>query len=451
MAAYLAAACIAAQPAFAAVTDISSSPLGTAAGLGFLPNLLFILDDSGSMASDYNPDYVNDNNGCMTTSGGSTNCQRGDPPFEAGGEHGFNGVGYDPNFTYLPGLSSSGQPVLNPPTGTLTTTAVSPDAYLGGSNVNVTTGIRDLRYCNANNVCKRNGAVNASGDVLPAGLVDAEGNTLGAGQFPYRTNASGVSTLVTFGLPEMMPLGTFSRSGSTVTTTTVTAHGLTTADRIFVTSGTAGLNVTCVPVASVPDATTFRYTTGTSGTITARTASYRKCGPGNFARSGSTVTVTAAGIGLLVVTGDIVSTFISAGNAMNVTNATITVTSVNTVTYTTGTSGTISSTPGFAVRTGLYNAEGTLSGPAVAYQITPIEYCRDPNLTDCIEVIPPAAPPATHPFPAYVRFCRSQAEALAPGAVTFIATTPVTNRCQLKFVNGTGLTPYIFPRYGWFT
>ncbi|MGB5079555.1 MAG: hypothetical protein WBO23_02295, partial [Burkholderiales bacterium] len=131
MTAYLAAACLATPPAFAAVTDISNSPLGSAAGLGFLPNLLFILDDSGSMARDFNPDYVNDNNACMTTSVGNTACQRGDPPFEAGGENGFNGVGYDPNFTYLPGLSPDGQPVLNPPTGTLTPTAVSPDAYLG--------------------------------------------------------------------------------------------------------------------------------------------------------------------------------------------------------------------------------------------------------------------------------------------------------------------------------
>src|SRR5258705_6143310 len=157
-AASLVAACMGAQPAFAAVSDISNVPLGASAGSGFLPNLLFILDDSGSMGSDYNPDYVNDNNRCMTTSGGATNCTRGDPPYEAGGAKGFNGVGYDPNFTYLSGLTSAGQPIVNPPSGTLTTTAVTPDAYLGGSSVNVTTAIPDKRFCNANNVCKRNRA-----------------------------------------------------------------------------------------------------------------------------------------------------------------------------------------------------------------------------------------------------------------------------------------------------
>src|SRR4249920_706347 len=145
-AAYLVAGCMAAHPAFAAVTDISNAPLGVAGGAGLLPNLLFILDDSGSMARDFNPDYIDDSNKCMTTSGNSTNCQRGDPPYEAGGATGFNGVGYDPNFTYLPGLTATGVPIINPvttPPGTLTTTSVTPDAYLGGTAVNVTNNIRD--------------------------------------------------------------------------------------------------------------------------------------------------------------------------------------------------------------------------------------------------------------------------------------------------------------------
>src|SRR5947207_12377236 len=86
--------------AFADITDISNVPLASASGSTVLPNLLFTLDDSGSMASDYNPDYVNDSNTCLSTSGGTTACQRGDPPFEAGGANGLNGVGYDPNVNY---------------------------------------------------------------------------------------------------------------------------------------------------------------------------------------------------------------------------------------------------------------------------------------------------------------------------------------------------------------
>jgi type IV pilus assembly protein PilY1 len=72
------------------------------------------------------------------------------------------------------------------------------------------------------------------------------------------------------------------------------------------------------------------------------------------------------------------------------------------------------------------------------------------NLTNCTEYIPPATAP-TGTFPAYVRFCKTQADALAPGAVTGTSGSPATNRCQLKYVNITGLQAYIYPRYGWFT
>src|SRR5882672_804295 len=296
-AAYLVAACMEAQPAFAAVTDISNVPLGSAAGSGFLPNLLFILDDSGSMGSDYNPDYVNDNNGCMTTSGGATNCARGDPSYEAGGAKGFNGVGYDPNFTYLSGLTPAGQPIINPPSGTLTTTAVSPDAYLGGSSVNVTTAIPDKRFCNANNVCKRNGA-DTAGVVTIAGTKDPEGTTLAAGQSPYRANVSSGST-INFGLPEMMTVASFARSATTVTATTIGKPSLTaTTDKVYVTATNNAFNVTCATVTAV-SANSFTYSTTASGTIAAPTGavpngSYRRCDTGTWTRSSSTVTVTRA-------------------------------------------------------------------------------------------------------------------------------------------------------------
>ena len=582
------AASMFALPAFAAVTDISNVPLGSTAGASYLPNLLFILDDSGSMGSDYNPDYVNDNNGCMTRSNGNTNCTRGDPAYEAGGDKGFNGVGYDPNFTYQPGLTSTGQPVLNPPSGTLTPTSMVPDAYLGGGNVNVTTNFPDKNYCNTatpNPACKRSGA-DTGGTVTPANTKDAEGNNLAAGQFPYRANVSSAST-INFGLPEMMTTASFARSGSTVTATTIGKPSLTTSDKVYVNTGTAGLDVTCVAVASV-SANAFTYASSTSGTIAATNGRYRKCGTGSFlrsgstvtvtssdglqvndivfvnatpvtfngtwARSGGTVTVTSAGHGLAVndvvfvnpspsasvngswlrsggtvtvtsnnhglLVGDsvtvnpggsftagtftvasrTVNTFsYASGNGSQTTPASgtwsvpsfvvgvFTVTSItaNTFSYASGTgagtpSGTWSpntfdtgtftvtsvtptsfsysssngstTTPANStwVRTGLYNVVSSSNTAPAVYRISPLEYCRDLNLTDCVEVIPPAAPAAPYTIPAYVRFCRSQQEAIAPGAVTFIAGTPPTPRCQLKFVNQPSLTAYIYPRFGRF-
>ena len=477
--AYGLAANLAVQPAFAQVT-VSQLPLASAGGNNILPNLLFTLDNSGSMAWQFVPDYVDPttvftvsgsnsapNNPCMTTSAGSTICVEGDPPYSAGGEFAMNGVGYDPNFSYLAGIDSNGQPHVNPPSGTLTPTATPKDAYTAASGtIDVTSAIPDRRYCNSNNVCMRNGQTDSASPAspgAPAGIpgltlvsgTDDSGHAMSAGQFPYRTNKSnasfnvvgGAQTMV-FGLPEMMPIGSFTRAGSTVTATTVEAHGLTTSDKVFVTSGTGGLAVICVAVNSTANANTFTYTSGSSGTITATSASYRKCDSGNFARSSGTVTVTTSGNHGLVVN-DIVTTFVPTSSAMSVTSASVTAVTATTFTYAVN-GGTITSTAGFWVRNGLYNVASTVTGPALAYRIVPVEWCTDAALTDCNEYAPPATPPADHPFPAYVRFCRTQEEALAHGAVTFIATTPQTNRCQLKYLNVTGLQTYQFPRYGWF-
>jgi type IV pilus assembly protein PilY1 len=452
--AYGLAANLAAQPAFAQVT-ISQLPLASAGGSNILPNLLFTLDNSGSMNWDFNPDYVSPatsgmpNNPCMSDSGGSTLCSVGDPPYSAGGQFAMNGVAYDPDFSYLAGIDSNGQPHVNPPSGTLTPTSTPNDGWgvQFSSSADLTTSVRDRRYCNSNNVCKRNGQDDASGNLVSG--TDDLGNAMSAGVFPYRTNASNSSATI-FGLPEMMQIGSFKRSATTVTATTVEAHGLTTSDKVFVTSGSAGLNVTCVAVTSTANANTFTYTSGSSGTINPTNASYRKCASGTFSRPGSSGNInvntpTAHGL----VSGDVLTTFIATGNAMNATNVVVTVVSASQFTYGGG-SGTIAATAGFWVRNGLYNATSSVNGPALAYRIYPIEWCADANLTDCVEVIPPAAPTAVRPFPAFVRFCRTQEEALAHGAVTFIATTPQTNRCQLKYLNVSGLQTYQFPRYGWF-
>ena len=458
------AASMFAQPAFAAVTDLSNVPLGSTAGASYLPNLLFILDDSGSMASDYNPDYVNDNNGCMTRSGGNTNCTRGDAPYEAGGQNGFNGVGYDPNFTYQNGLSSNGQPVLNPPSGTLSPTSLVPDAYLGGGNIDITSTFPDKNYCNSASTpaCKRSGA-NTSGTVTPAGTQDAEGHNLAAGQFPYRANMSSQST-INFGLPEMMTTASFTRSGSTVTATTIGKLSqplFAVNDKVYVTSGTAGLNVTCATVTAATTST-FTYTTAGSGTIGATTGSFRKCGTGTWTRAGTLVTVTATH-GLQ--TNDLLLIDSDDNNQDKTTAAPVTVTSTTTFTYTGSSSGGSASSGNVAwVRTGLYSVVSSTNTAPAVYSITPVEYCRDNNLTDCVEAFPGTVP--TNPNPlcnpncaaytikAYVRFCKTQNDALSPGTVTGTstiapATTP-TARCQLKFVNQTGLTQYIYPRFGWF-
>lgn len=111
--------------AFAAPTDLASEPLNNPAA-STKPNLLFILDDSGSMGWDFSPDYIShenpddeetfrvcfDNkdasttNAIETTTGASTaanadlkECFMGDPPFAAPA---INKQYYNPNIRYNP-------------------------------------------------------------------------------------------------------------------------------------------------------------------------------------------------------------------------------------------------------------------------------------------------------------------------------------------------------------
>jgi type IV pilus assembly protein PilY1 len=74
----------------AAVTDIFSQPLATTSTIVAKPNIMFILDNSGSMASAYMPDDMDDT-----------------------GKYGFksmrcNGLAFDPTYTYTPPIKADG-------------------------------------------------------------------------------------------------------------------------------------------------------------------------------------------------------------------------------------------------------------------------------------------------------------------------------------------------------
>ncbi|MBI2731774.1 MAG: hypothetical protein HYX44_00175 [Aquabacterium sp.] len=74
----------------AAVTDLASSPLETSTATLVKPNILFVLDDSGSMSWDFLPDWAN-----SSTDGLARNA-------------GYNGIYYDPAITYTPPLKYDG-------------------------------------------------------------------------------------------------------------------------------------------------------------------------------------------------------------------------------------------------------------------------------------------------------------------------------------------------------
>ena len=173
-------------PAGAAQTDISPVPLGTASSTSVLPNLMFILDDSGSMGRQVMPDNVNDNNTCKNyrwETGGSTstNCALdtgtnlvtptqdnvrhvpqqpwfvGPPAFAAE----FNTIYYNPQIRYRPGKDRVGAEM---PSFGSPWTAVQVNPYNSTNTFNLTTQYPEAVFCVNNNDtptdntnCRRNG------------------------------------------------------------------------------------------------------------------------------------------------------------------------------------------------------------------------------------------------------------------------------------------------------
>jgi len=87
----LVASSIAVLDVHAAVTDIYTQPLATTSSVVAKPNIMFILDNSGSMESDYMPDDMDDTS---TYGWASAQC---------------NGVAFDPNYgNYVPPVKADG-------------------------------------------------------------------------------------------------------------------------------------------------------------------------------------------------------------------------------------------------------------------------------------------------------------------------------------------------------
>ena len=92
----------------AAEVALANSPLVNSTTAEVLPNLMYILDNSGSMGWDFMPDYVVNNNKCKSTATNASftaNCQLGDPPRMTSQ---FNSIYYNPAITYAPPLFSTG-------------------------------------------------------------------------------------------------------------------------------------------------------------------------------------------------------------------------------------------------------------------------------------------------------------------------------------------------------
>jgi type IV pilus assembly protein PilY1 len=202
----------------ASATDIATAPLVTSATSSVLPNVMFVLDDSGSMDWDYLPDWSNDrhckdtgggygaaccassgsgsgtNNSCWTSSSSSSapfGTWRGHPPYLSGD---FNGVYYSPTITYTPPLNADGTSKTSQTSAnTSTWTSVKNDAYniQNTQSTNLITTFPDLEWCTDSGYgdCLRN-----DNYVLP-GLVNNKNYTT-----YHAVTASGSGSVAT-GLP----------------------------------------------------------------------------------------------------------------------------------------------------------------------------------------------------------------------------------------------------------
>ncbi|MBU0689653.1 MAG: hypothetical protein KJ850_00650 [Gammaproteobacteria bacterium] len=104
----------------AASLSLATSPLATSTTSSVKPNLLFIMDDSGSMKREYMPDTVSSNDDKF--------CYR---------NHNYNGVYYNPGLIYSLPIKSDGS---NYPNSSFTN--AQDDGYSGTASTNLSNGFR---------------------------------------------------------------------------------------------------------------------------------------------------------------------------------------------------------------------------------------------------------------------------------------------------------------------
>ncbi|HLB14978.1 MAG TPA: PilC/PilY family type IV pilus protein [Burkholderiales bacterium] len=162
----------AAAAAHAQLTDLSNVPLQTSVSTAVRPNLMYILDASGSMGGDHLPDYVSGNH-CRGDDGNTfQDCSRGDVPWYASA---FNGNYYNPQVTYAPPPMPVGWTGTNfvPQNAANTTnwTQVWNNPFLNATaKDNIATAYREVYACDGNSYdasCKRNGINTSPGAYVP--------------------------------------------------------------------------------------------------------------------------------------------------------------------------------------------------------------------------------------------------------------------------------------------
>lgn len=125
--------------------SISNVPLGTGSGISVKPNLLFILDDSGSMGWDYTPDWV-DSAICqsnMDSFGSTYTCALGDVLYNWSG---FNVQYYNPAIRYRPPKNADGSEWANASTSQ-SSPYTKTNPFTSSSTKDILTTYRQAYWC----------------------------------------------------------------------------------------------------------------------------------------------------------------------------------------------------------------------------------------------------------------------------------------------------------------
>ncbi|MDD5384647.1 MAG: PilC/PilY family type IV pilus protein [Gallionella sp.] len=275
-------------PALADSVALTTKPLATATTSTVLPNVMFILDDSGSMAYNYLPDWANDSHPVTGTNYTSMP--------ELFRNNGFNGVAYNPAITYTP-------PVLYNADGTLNTTtypnipspwtAVKNDAYgvqsTGTSNLVGSASHYVFvpgEYCSSPNMTS---CVTATAPATVSGILYDKPAGLRWCNSAALTTCQSINNS-TYRYPRYPGLSV-AAAGATATITVATGGGGNTSvtsikvNNLQILSGSTGTQSSNNNLASAITTNINNCTAGTSGNC--QIAGY------SASRSGSVVTITA--------------------------------------------------------------------------------------------------------------------------------------------------------------
>jgi type IV pilus assembly protein PilY1 len=199
-----ACALLLAGAAHAGPTAIAQLPLIDVKGTGVIkPNLMIMYDNSGSMQSNFTPDYVDDSTSCRRYAfmvadpnkpgdlngrgngnvAQTTGCRTGRAPFNSSD---FNRQYYNPALRYLPPVYADGTsyPSQNRTTTTGWTLVTTDGFGVNKSNMrnntetktNLVTGFPDLKFCDGGGDCRQNTATYTYPNNVYSKAEDIKGN-----------------------------------------------------------------------------------------------------------------------------------------------------------------------------------------------------------------------------------------------------------------------------------